>query len=68
MTDTHTPRLNLTAASRIFIMEPQWNPSVEKQAIARAIRLRQEEKVQVTRYIIKGTVEEVGAPFSLGAS
>ncbi|KAK3315982.1 SNF2 family N-terminal domain-containing protein [Apodospora peruviana] len=50
--------LNLTAANRIFIVEPQWNPSVENQAIARAIRLRQEKEVQVTRYYIKDTVEE----------
>lgn len=51
-------RLNLTAANRIFIVEPQWNPSVENQAIARAIRLRQEKKVQVTRYYIRNTIEE----------
>jgi len=51
-------RLNLTAANRIFIVEPQWNPSVENQAIARAIRLRQEKKVIVTRYYIKETVED----------
>ncbi|KAK3349252.1 SNF2 family N-terminal domain-containing protein [Lasiosphaeria hispida] len=50
--------LNLTAANRIFIIEPQWNPSVENQAIARAIRLKQTEEVQVTRYVIEGTVEE----------
>jgi hypothetical protein len=52
-------RLNLTAANRIFIVELQWNPSVENQAIARAIRLRQSEKVVVTRYIMKDTVEQV---------
>ena len=50
--------LNLTAANRIFIVEPQWNPSVENQAIARAIRLRQSKKVLVTRYYIRETVEE----------
>ncbi|KAK0707849.1 SNF2 family N-terminal domain-containing protein [Lasiosphaeris hirsuta] len=50
--------LNLTAANRIFIIEPQWNPSVENQAIARAIRFKQKEQVQVTRYVIMGTVEE----------
>ncbi|KAH6895916.1 SNF2 family N-terminal domain-containing protein [Thelonectria olida] len=50
--------LNLTAANRVFIVELQWNPSVENQAIARAIRLRQKDKVVVTRYIMKGTVEE----------
>ncbi|KAL2681200.1 hypothetical protein Neosp_008807 [[Neocosmospora] mangrovei] len=49
--------LNLTCANRIFIAELQWNPSVENQAIARAIRLGQENEVRVTRYIIKDTVE-----------
>ncbi|KPM46104.1 hypothetical protein AK830_g425 [Neonectria ditissima] len=50
--------LNLTAANRIFILELQWNPSVENQAIARAIRLRQSDKVIVTRYMMMGTVEQ----------
>lgn len=51
--------MNLTAATRIFIFEPQWNPSVERQAIARAIRIGQEKSVHVTRYVIKNTVEQV---------
>ncbi|RKL48735.1 hypothetical protein BFJ72_g1632 [Fusarium proliferatum] len=50
--------LNLTCANRIFIAELQWNPSVESQAISRAIRLGQQSEVQVTRYIINNTVEE----------
>ncbi|PVH69330.1 hypothetical protein DL98DRAFT_554481 [Cadophora sp. DSE1049] len=50
--------LNLTAANRVFIIEPQWNPSVENQAIARAIRMNQKDSVVVTRYMIKGTVEQ----------
>ncbi|GKT95985.1 heterokaryon incompatibility protein [Colletotrichum tofieldiae] len=50
--------LNLTCANRVFIVELQWNPSVENQAIARAIRFGQDQKVLVTRYVIKGTVEE----------
>ncbi|CAG7555879.1 unnamed protein product [Fusarium equiseti] len=50
--------LNLTCANRIFIAELQWNPSVESQAISRAIRLGQENEVRVTRYITKDTVEE----------
>jgi SWI/SNF-related matrix-associated actin-dependent regulator of chromatin subfamily A3 len=52
------PRLNLTAANRIFIVELQWNPSVERQAIARAIRINQKDKVLVTRYMMLGTVEQ----------
>ncbi|KAH8889022.1 hypothetical protein GQ53DRAFT_843116 [Thozetella sp. PMI_491] len=50
--------LNLTCANRVFIVELQWNPAVENQAIARAIRLGQDNEVQVTRYVIKDTVEE----------
>ncbi|KAK6216496.1 alcohol dehydrogenase [Pestalotiopsis sp. IQ-011] len=50
--------LNLTCANRVFIVELQWNPSVESQAIARAIRLGQERNVSVIRYIMNGTVEQ----------
>ncbi|OIW28319.1 hypothetical protein CONLIGDRAFT_577125 [Coniochaeta ligniaria NRRL 30616] len=50
--------LNLTAANRIFIVELQWNPTVENQAIARAIRINQQDKVIVTRYKVKETVEQ----------
>ncbi|RYP37143.1 hypothetical protein DL767_003097 [Monosporascus sp. MG133] len=50
--------LNLTCANRVFIVELQWNPGVENQAIARAIRLGQHNEVHVTRYVIKDTVEE----------
>ncbi|RFU78514.1 snf2 family domain-containing [Trichoderma arundinaceum] len=50
--------LNLTCANRVFIVELQWNPGVESQAIARAIRLGQKSEVLVTRYLIKDTVEK----------
>jgi SNF2 family DNA or RNA helicase len=50
--------LNLTAASYIFLMDPWWNPAVENQAIDRAHRIGQENKVTVYRPIIKNTVEE----------
>ncbi|KAI3328987.1 hypothetical protein HD806DRAFT_481296 [Xylariaceae sp. AK1471] len=49
--------LNITAARRVFILEPQWNPSIENQAIARTTRLNQKEKVLVIRYLIGETVE-----------
>lgn len=52
-------RLNLTIANYVYILEPQWNPMVEKQAIARVYRLGQTRNVKVVRYIVKGTVEEV---------
>jgi len=50
--------LNLTAASYIFLMDPWWNPAVENQAIDRAHRIGQENKLTVYRPIIKGSVEE----------
>lgn len=50
--------LNLTKASRLHILEPQWNPSVEAQAIGRVVRLGQEKSVVITRYIVRSTVEE----------
>ena len=52
-------RLNLTIASCVYILEPQWNPMVEYQAIARVLRLGQTRKVRVVRYIMKDTVEGV---------
>ncbi|PYH65798.1 DEAD/DEAH box helicase [Aspergillus vadensis CBS 113365] len=51
--------LNLTAANRIHILEPQWNPSVEEQAIGRAVRLGQSREVTVVKYVAQRTVEEV---------
>ncbi|EAA28265.2 P-loop containing nucleoside triphosphate hydrolase protein [Neurospora crassa] len=50
--------LNLTAASHVHVVEPHWNPSVEAQAIARAVRMGQTKNVLVTRYIMKRTVED----------
>ncbi|MFA5584047.1 MAG: DEAD/DEAH box helicase [Bacteriovoracaceae bacterium] len=50
--------LNLTAASYIFLMDPWWNPAVERQAIDRAHRIGQENKLTVYRPIIKDSIEE----------
>jgi SWI/SNF-related matrix-associated actin-dependent regulator of chromatin subfamily A3 len=51
--------LNLTAASRAYIIEPQWNPMSESQALDRIHRLGQRQQVYTTRYLIRGTWEEV---------
>ncbi|KAE8356421.1 SNF2 family N-terminal domain-containing protein [Aspergillus coremiiformis] len=50
--------LNLTAASRVVILEPFWNPFVEEQAIDRVHRLNQTVDVKIYKLIIKDTVEE----------
>jgi SWI/SNF-related matrix-associated actin-dependent regulator of chromatin subfamily A3 len=52
-------RLNLASASRIYLLEPQWNPSIESQAIGRALRLGQRAQVCIVRYVMMYTVEEV---------
>ncbi|KAF2092005.1 hypothetical protein K490DRAFT_17018, partial [Saccharata proteae CBS 121410] len=50
--------LNLTAASRVVILEPFWNPFVEEQAIDRVHRLNQTVDVVVYKLTIASTVEE----------
>jgi SNF2 family DNA or RNA helicase len=50
--------LNLTAASRVVIVEPFWNPFVEEQAIDRVHRLNQTVDVKVFRLTIRNSVEE----------
>lgn len=50
--------LNLTEAPYVIILDPWWNPSIEQQAIARAHRMGQQQKVLVTRFITKDTIEE----------
>ncbi|WP_044209024.1 DEAD/DEAH box helicase [Flammeovirga sp. OC4] len=50
--------LNLTAADYVFILDPWWNPAIEAQAVDRAHRIGQENKVMVYKFITRGTVEE----------
>ncbi|KAJ5716588.1 hypothetical protein N7493_008499, partial [Penicillium malachiteum] len=51
--------LNLTSATKVYILEPQWNPMVKQQAIGRVVRILQMKDVVVTRYIMRQTVEAV---------
>ncbi|MBJ8326101.1 DEAD/DEAH box helicase [Streptococcus pacificus] len=50
--------LNLTGADTVILIDLWWNPAVEMQAISRAHRIGQKEKVEVYRLITKGTIEE----------
>ncbi|PVV00497.1 hypothetical protein BB560_005120, partial [Smittium megazygosporum] len=50
--------LNLTAANNVFLLDPYWNPSVERQAIDRVHRIGQKTPVFVYRYIINNSIEE----------
>ena len=50
--------LNLTGADYVFMLDPWWNPAVEKQAINRAHRIGQDKNVFVYKFITRDTVEE----------
>ena len=50
--------LNLTKAEYVYILDPWWNPATEAQAIDRAHRIGQTNKVFAYRVIAKGTIEE----------
>ena len=49
--------LNLTAAKRVFMMDPWWSFAVEAQAIDRVHRMGQESAVKVVRFVIAGSIE-----------
>jgi SNF2 family DNA or RNA helicase len=50
--------LNLTSANKVFMMEPQFNPQAEAQAVDRVHRLGQEREVTIQRFIMRGSFEE----------
>jgi len=50
--------LNLTAAEYVYLLDPWWNPAVEAQAIDRAHRIGQTERVFAYRLVSRDTVEE----------
>ncbi|KAF1927266.1 uncharacterized protein M421DRAFT_394374 [Didymella exigua CBS 183.55] len=50
--------LNLTVATHIYLLEPQWNPFVELQAMARAQRIGQTKQVVCVRYVMEETIEQ----------
>lgn len=51
--------LTLTAASRAYLMEPQWNPAIEEQALARICRIGQEKDVTTVRFVMNKSIEQV---------
>ena len=51
--------INLQCAQVVILMEPQFKPSTERQAIARVRRMGQTRKVNAHRLIAKGTIDEL---------
>ncbi|KAI2016065.1 hypothetical protein LOZ49_000247 [Ophidiomyces ophidiicola] len=50
--------LNLTSASRVYVMEPQYNPAAVAQAVDRVHRLGQTREVTTFQFIMKDSIEE----------
>ncbi|KNE54399.1 hypothetical protein AMAG_00371 [Allomyces macrogynus ATCC 38327] len=50
--------LNLVAATNCFLVEPWWNPQIERQAIDRIYRIGQTRPVTVVRFAMENSVEE----------
>jgi superfamily II DNA or RNA helicase len=50
--------LNLQAANYVYLFDRWWNPAVEDQAVKRAHRIGQQNKVIVRRLFCQGTIED----------
>jgi len=49
--------LNLTEASRVYIIDPWWNPAAEWQSADRCHRIGQRRPCVITRLVIEDSVE-----------
>jgi hypothetical protein len=50
--------LNLIGANRLVLFDPDWNPAVDRQAMARVWRDGQRKRVFIYRFLCAGTIEE----------
>lgn len=50
--------LNLQEASTVILFDRNWNPAIEKQAIARAHRMGRNEPVHAIKFIVRDSIEE----------
>lgn len=50
--------INLTEADYVYLVDPWWNPAVERQAIDRTHRIGQKKNVFAYKMICKDTIEE----------
>jgi SNF2 family DNA or RNA helicase len=56
--DASGSALNLQAASRIVLLEPSWTPGANHQAVARAVRLGQQNPVLISWPVIRNSIDE----------
>ncbi|KAH7232564.1 SNF2 family N-terminal domain-containing protein [Fusarium solani] len=50
--------LTLTVATRAYLMEPHWNPTLEEQALARIHRIGQKREVTTVRFYVRDSFEQ----------
>jgi len=49
--------LNLTSASRVYLLDLWWNPALEEQAIQRIHRIGQTQEVHVYKFVVRESIE-----------
>ncbi|KAK3684392.1 hypothetical protein LTR37_020327 [Vermiconidia calcicola] len=49
--------LNVTAASRVIMIDPWWNQAVEQQAFCRVFRIGQQKETRMTRVVVKNSID-----------
>lgn len=50
--------INLTAANKVIIFDPDWNPMIDIQATDRALRIGQKRDVEIYRFVVEDSLEE----------
>ena len=50
--------INLTAANKVIIFDPNCNPMIALQATDRALRIGQKRDVKIYRFVVDDTIEE----------
>lgn len=50
--------INLIGANRLILLDPDWNPAADQQALARVWRDGQKKDCFIYRFILTGTIEE----------
>jgi len=50
--------LNLIGGNRLILFEPNWNPAVDKQVLARVWRQGQKKHVWIYRFLLCGSIDE----------
>ena len=50
--------INLAAANKVIIFDPDWNPMVDLQAMERALRIGQKRDVTIYKFVCEDTIEE----------